>query len=59
MLKKNYTWTAKNAPCFARYGCVPGLYPEENFLVTTSTRSATPTNFIAGPLVVIFNIPDQ
>jgi len=29
---------------------VPGLYPEENFLLTASTRSAIPTNFIAGPL---------
>jgi hypothetical protein len=29
---------------------VPGLYPEENFLVTTFIRSATPTYFIAGPL---------
>jgi hypothetical protein len=50
MLNINCTWTAKNAPFFTHYGCVPGLYPEEEFLVTASIRSATPTNFIAGPL---------
>jgi len=32
-------------PCFAHYGCVPGLYPEEDLLVTAFTRSATPTKF--------------
>jgi hypothetical protein len=40
--------TAKNAPYFAHSGCVPGLYPEEDFLLTAFIRSATPTNFIAG-----------
>jgi len=34
------------------YGCVPGLYPEENYMVTAFIRSATPTNFIAGPLLI-------
>jgi len=57
MLNKNCTWTAKNAPCFAPYGCVPGLYPEKAFAVTAFTRSATPTNFIAGPLAGIKNHP--
>jgi hypothetical protein len=44
---------AKNAPCFVHYGCVSGPYPDEKFVVTTSIRYATPTNFIAGPLVAI------
>jgi len=43
----------KRVPCFVRYGCVPGLYPDENFVVTAFTHSATPTNFIAGPLATI------
>jgi len=55
MLNKICTRTAKNAPCFAHYGCVPGLYPDENFVVTTSIYSATPTNFIAGPLAGMTN----
>jgi hypothetical protein len=41
-------------PCFVRYSCVSGLYLEESFLVTASILSATPTNFIAGPLAQIF-----
>jgi hypothetical protein len=40
----------KQAPCFAHYGCAPGLYPEDKFVVTTSIRSSTPTNIIAKPL---------
>ena len=28
----------------------PGLYPKAAFVLTTFTHSATPTNFIAGPL---------
>jgi hypothetical protein len=57
MPTKLCTWTAKNAPWFVHYGCVPGLYPKENFQVTTFIRSATPTNFIAGPLGGIEIIP--
>jgi hypothetical protein len=53
MLRKLVPGLAKNAPCFALYGCVLGLYPDGTFLVTASIRSATPTNFIAGPLATI------
>ena len=56
-LRKLVPGLAKNAPCFVHYGCVPGLYPEENFVVTTFIRSATPTNFIAGPLAQISRQP--
>ena len=41
----------KRVPCFVHCGCKPGLYPEEYFVVIASIHSATPTNFIAGPLV--------
>ena len=51
-LRKLVPGLAKNAPCFVHYGCVPGLYPEDKFVVTTCILSATPTNFIAGPLGV-------
>jgi hypothetical protein len=55
MLNKLRTWTAKLAPCFAHCGCVPGLYPDDKFVITTFIRSATPTNFIAGPLAKMLN----
>jgi hypothetical protein len=29
--------------CFANYGCVPGLYPDETFLVTAFIRTDTPS----------------
>jgi hypothetical protein len=42
--------TPKTAPWFVHYGCEPGLYPDENFVVTTSIHKPTQTPFIAGPL---------
>ena len=47
------TWMAKTTPCFTPSGCVPGLYPDEDFVVTAFTRSATLTNSTGGPLVVM------
>jgi hypothetical protein len=42
--------TPKTAPWFVHYGCEPGLYPDENFVVTPSIHKPTQTPFIAGPL---------
>ena len=44
--------TAKNAPCFAPSGCVPGLCFKVTFLATASTRSATPTPLQAGSSLI-------
>jgi len=53
MFNKICTWTAKSAPWFVHYGCVPGLYPDENFVVTASILKPTQPPHIAGPLAVI------
>ena len=41
---------AKSAPWFVHSGCVPGLYLDDKFVVTTSILKPTQTHFIAGPL---------
>lgn len=47
------TRTAKVEPWFVNYGCVPGLYYDLNFVVTTAFHKPTRTHFIAGLLAVI------
>jgi hypothetical protein len=51
MLNQICIWTAKNAPWFVHYGCVPGLYPDSTFLLTASMPKPTQTPFIAGRYV--------
>jgi hypothetical protein len=55
MLNKNCTMTAKSAPWFVHSGCVPGLYPDENFVVTAFILKPTQPPHIAGPLGAITN----
>jgi hypothetical protein len=43
---------AKTAPWFVHYGCVPGHYPDQAFLLTAFMPKPTQTPFIAGPLGV-------
>jgi hypothetical protein len=43
----------KTAPWFVHSGCVPGLYPEETFVITAYIHKPTQTPFIAGPLWLI------
>jgi hypothetical protein len=47
---RNLQLDGKNRAMLRSFRLVPGLYPDEKFAVTTFIRSATPTNFIAGPL---------
>jgi hypothetical protein len=56
MLNQLCTRTAKSAPWFVHSGCVPGLYPDENFLVTAYILKPTQPPHIAGPLAAIKNI---
>jgi len=55
----NCTRTAKSAPWFVHYGCVPGLYPNLTFLLTASILKPTQTHFIAGPLGLRDTVPKQ
>jgi len=49
------TWMAKTTPCFTPSGCVPGLLPEEAFVATAFTHSATLTNSTGGPLAATYD----
>jgi len=53
MLSKICTLTAKSAPWFVHSGCVPGPYPDEKFVLTTSILKPTQPPHIAGPLWLI------
>ena len=44
---------AKSAPWFVHYGCVPGLYPNLNNVVTTFILKPTQPPHIAVPLGLI------
>jgi len=56
-LRKLVPGLQKHAPCFAHYGCVPGLYPEEKYVVTTSIHSATPTKFYCRAVMLKLDYP--
>jgi len=56
MLNKICTRTAKSAPWFVHYGCVPEPYSDENYVVTASILKPTQPPHIAGPLGVIANL---
>jgi hypothetical protein len=47
--------TAKTAPWFVHYDCVPGLCPDSNLLLTAFMPKPTQPPFIAGPLGNIIN----